>query len=513
MKNKNAHGPKVAVIGSGISGIAAAAMLQKNGFQVEIFEKSTKIGGVWALAYPNVRLQNIAEQYHISDFPWPFSPDLHPTGAQILKYLEAAVNHFNLHVHLQHRVIKMETSADGWHVDIQTPEGKDHLHFDFVMISSGHYSDGKKTAKFPGQETFKGRIMTERDLAQLEEFQNKRIVVTGFGKSAVDMTEFAALQPGTQVSHVFRTPRWMLPRSFFGLHFTRMLFNRFGTVMMPCWSHPSAAERFLHERTPAFVNTFWAQIEGIIRKKILKRGQKAGPAARQRLSTVIPEHPLLLDLRSASCLEPEKYYDLVASGQIQPHHAEISAFHPDGLWLSNGTKIDCDVVVMSFGSHTPQFPFLPDTFRKMLESEPDGVQLYRHLIHPEIPRLGFAGFNHGFMHVPAVEVGTLWISALWEGELSLSNPQAMHNSMSFVQQWKREHIHFEPSRSCGVNTRFQQYIDILLKDLRISPYRKLPNLPAEIFARYRAADYARVFEDYQDQKREGKNRAPSPDMH
>lgn len=32
--------PRVAVIGSGISGIASAAMLRKEGFQVTIFEKS-----------------------------------------------------------------------------------------------------------------------------------------------------------------------------------------------------------------------------------------------------------------------------------------------------------------------------------------------------------------------------------------------------------------------------------------------------------------------------------------
>ena len=36
----------------------------------------------------------------------------------------------------------------------------------------------------------------------------------------------------------------------------------------------------------------------------------------------------------------------------------------------------------------------------MLEGEPDGAQLYRHIVHQRIPRLGFAGFNHGFMHVP-----------------------------------------------------------------------------------------------------------------
>lgn len=85
MANNNTPAPRVAVIGSGISGITSAAMLKKSGFEVVIFEKSDQIGGVWALAYPNIRLQNIADHYHISDFPWPFQPDLHPTGAQIMQ--------------------------------------------------------------------------------------------------------------------------------------------------------------------------------------------------------------------------------------------------------------------------------------------------------------------------------------------------------------------------------------------------------------------------------------------
>jgi hypothetical protein len=41
-----------------------------------------------------------------------------------------------------------------------------------------------------------------------------------------------------------------------------------------------------------------------------------------------------------------------------------------------------------------------------------------------------------------------------------------------------------------VNTRFQEYIDIMLADLRISPYRKLPNVFAEVFGPYQPSDYA-----------------------
>lgn len=77
---------RIAVIGAGISGIPAANVLKKNGYEAVVFEKSTEIGGVWAVAYPEVRLQNISSQYHLSDFPWTFAPDLHPTQLQIRQY-------------------------------------------------------------------------------------------------------------------------------------------------------------------------------------------------------------------------------------------------------------------------------------------------------------------------------------------------------------------------------------------------------------------------------------------
>ncbi len=513
MENKTTHTPRVAVIGSGISGIASAAMLKKNGFQVEIFEKSTHIGGVWALAYPNVRLQNIAEQYHISDFAWPFKPDLHPSGTQILQYLEAAVQHFQLKVHVGHEVKALEEEPNGWIANIQGPYGLRKAHFDFVMVSNGHYSDGKNNIRFPDQELYRGKVMTERDLKSLDEFKGKRIAVVGFGKSAVDMADFAAQHQAAQVFHVFRSPRWMLPRQLFGVHFTHYFFNRFGSVMMPSWSHPSAVEHLIHTRSARVVRSFWKMIERIVSGKVMKHGAKLGPDAQQRLRSVLPSHSLVADLRSASCLEPENYYRFVAGGRILPHHSELKAFHAQGLLLENGTSIDCDIVMLSLGSQTPHFPFLPAAYSALLESEPDGVQLYRHLLHPRIPRLGFAGFNHGFLHVPSVEVGALWLSALWKGQLELPPVESMEASMAYLQSWKREHIHFEPSRSCGVNTRFQQYLDVLLQDLEISPYRKLPNVLAEVFARYRAADYAGVFKAYQCRPHTGKVLRPSVRMH
>lgn len=50
---------RVAVIGSGVSGIGAAKVLKQCGYDVTVFERSQWIGGVWCVGYPDLHLQVI----------------------------------------------------------------------------------------------------------------------------------------------------------------------------------------------------------------------------------------------------------------------------------------------------------------------------------------------------------------------------------------------------------------------------------------------------------------------
>jgi dimethylaniline monooxygenase (N-oxide forming) len=486
---------RIAVIGSGISGIAAANILKKQGYEAIVFEKSTEIGGVWAAAYPEVRLQNISSQYHLSDFPWTFTPDLHPTQPQIRQYLEIVVDQLQIDVRLNHEVLALEKLEAGWRVRFQNQEGCHEDIFNYVLIATGLYTQRQNRPTFPGEAYFTGQVVTERAIASLDIFNDKRVAVVGFGKSAIDMAVLAA-QRSQQVHHVFRQPRWLIPQRILGLHYTRILFSRLNSVMISSWAYPTTVERFLHHRLNFIVSGFWRLVELIFQSQVQWSGFGKDQAATDRLNTVQPKHSLGSDLRSATAIAPDHYYRFVADGRIHPHHANLYGFSQNTLKLEPGEEINCDVVVLSLGSQPPAFPFLPEKYRHLLEAHNDGVQLYRHLIHPSIPNLGFVGFNHGFLHVPAVEIGTLWLCAALDGELELPAIEQMEQDIEQVRQWKHKHIPFEPARGSGVNVRYQQYIDILLRDLGVSPYRKMPNLFAEIFARYHCADYKDVVEEY-----------------
>lgn len=487
---------KIAVIGAGISGIAAANVLQKHGHEVTIYEKSPSVGGVWAVAYPQVALQNTYPQYHLSDFDWPFKPELHPTGAQVLRYMQLAVEKLNLKVCLEHDVVALEEQPNGWLAKIRHQDITTEHFFDYVVIAVGQYTEGKHVPQFPNQAAFTGKVVTERDIKDLSIFDQKTVVVVGFGKSAVDMATMAAAR-GAKVHHVFRTARWLFPRKLFGIHFVYPFFSRMGSIMLPSWVHPGKAERFLHTKLNFMVSGFWSMATGLIKlqhNRVLK-GKDA--EAKRRFQAVQPQHSLVSDFRSAAALAPDDYYRYVVEGKIEPHQAEVARFSPEAIELSTGEAIPNDITVLSVGSKKPAFPFLPAKYRPFLENQEDGAQLYRHLIHPQIPRVGFAGFNHGFMHIPSVEVGTVWLCALLDGQLALPSVETMEKSIETVRQWKRDHIHFEPSRSSAVNIRFQQYIDTLLMELGLSAYRKRPNIFAEVFTPYGARDYRNILAEYQ----------------
>ena len=165
-------GSRIAVVGAGISGIAAANILQKNGFVPVLFEKHEKIGGVWATAYPEVHLQNIYTQYHLSDFDWSFQPDFHPSGEQIMRYLSEAVGHLKLDIRLNHEILELKEQAGGWLVHYKNQHGIKEESFEYVILAAGQYTDGKNVPHFLDEEQFKGKIISERDITSLDIFDD-----------------------------------------------------------------------------------------------------------------------------------------------------------------------------------------------------------------------------------------------------------------------------------------------------------------------------------------------------
>lgn len=228
-----------------------------------------------------------------------------------------------------------------------------------------------------------------------------------------------------QTYHVFRQPRWTLPETLFGFSSSYLLFSRLGTSMISSWSQPTKWGQYVH-LLKAVVHLYWMIVGWLFKFQSLRYCAGKRIEIVNAVRETHPTEPLMEDKRFVVAKMPEEYYPFVVSQKIQPIHAGIKQFFPDGVELTNGKRIQCDVVVLSLGNQTPSFPFLPEKQQWMMERE-GGAQLYRHILHPRINRMGFIGLNHCFLHMPAVEIGTLWLIATWRGELELPSVEVPYS--------------------------------------------------------------------------------------
>jgi len=491
MKKSKISQVRIAVIGAGVSGIAAANVWQKCGYAVTVYEASDKVGGQWTKAYPDVSLQNTAAQYRFSDFPWPFETARHPTGKDVLKYLNAAVKAFKIDVKFGFKVTEMIVDDIGWKL---TFENGEEASFSYVVLATGTYPWGEKKRKprFKNMDLFEGEVIT--NINSKDVFKDRNVAVIGFGKTGLDFATWSG-EIANSTKHIFRTPRWTVPDFLLGIDFTRPFFSRFGTDMMPSWVHSSSAQNFLHKKLSFIVKPFWKLIATLFQFQY-RKDAKLGSIDQNVLDIVIPpKSQFTSDLRSASALAPDRYYEYVAHRKIEPHRGEVSSFFEKGVVLSDGSKIEADLVCICCGNDAPTYQFLPDEYVQYLTID-GGPALYRHQIDPRIPNLGFSGYNHGFMHFALAEVGTLWQIAVFENNLQLPSKEEMLASAQRVSKWKLENSAYEATYNIAVNTRFQQHTDILLQDIGLSQWRKLPNIFAEVFARYDPSDYDGIVEKY-----------------
>jgi len=483
---------RVAVIGAGVSGVAAANVWKRCGYEVVVFEASSQVGGQWAQTYPGVTLQNSAPQYQFGAFPWPFEPDRHPTGEQVLRYVQAAVEHFGLDVRLSCPVASARRTEGGW--ELSFADGVVEA-FDYLVVATGQYpgNDKKRVPPFEGIERFGGAVLTNIDT--LDVFDGQRVAVIGFGKTALDFATWSA-ERAASTHHVFRTPRWTIPLSLLGIHYSRPFFARIGSDMMPSWGHGVLHQRLLHRHMGFVVSGFWSFIAALFRSQHRRDAKLQGVDASVLDVVLPPASQFVPDLRSASALAPPRYYEHVAHGGITAHRATVASFFEGGVELDDGSRIEADVVCVCCGNDAPTYPFFSDDIRGLLEDREGGPALYRHLVHPQIDGLGFSGYNHGFLHIALAEVGALWQVAAFQGDLELPTPDEMAASAQRVAAWKQANSSFESTCNLAVSTRFQQHLDILMGDLGLSPWRHLPNLPAELFARYDPTHYAGAVDEY-----------------
>lgn len=215
--NDIAGGPdfRVAVIGSGVSGMAAAYRLKQANIPFTVFEKGHTVGGTWwKNTYPGVRLDTPNYAYSFSfaqrdDWPQQFSK-----GPEIFAYTQQVAERGGLLEHIEFNTEVLGAryeEADGlWNVETIDAAGRPvNRTFNAVLSAVGQL-DRPKYPDVPGRESFGGVQMHSALWDNSVDVTDKRVAVVGTGASAYQIVP-AIVDQVSSLTVFQRSSPWMLP--------------------------------------------------------------------------------------------------------------------------------------------------------------------------------------------------------------------------------------------------------------------------------------------------------------
>ncbi|GAB0101198.1 NAD(P)/FAD-dependent oxidoreductase [Nocardia sp. JMUB6875] len=476
----SAGGKRVGIIGAGIAGLVTAKVMRDDGFEVVVFDKEDAAGGVWieARTYPGLRTNNSRDTYAYSDHPYPESADVFPSAAQVREYLASYVERFGLaaYLRLSTEVIRVSEVADGFELKVVGPDGVRDLRFDFVVVCAGVFS----TPRIPdieGGSEFGGVLLHSSQAIDPSLVKGRRVIVVGAGKSALDCAAFAG-EHARECTLVFRKAHPMLPRFLpGGTPSDRIMLNRF-TESFFRYHRQSRIERFLHGPGQKLTDRYWRAMSAYLR--FLLRSPRA----------MKPDAPLPSGIENLGV--SDEFFQMARRGRITMRRDTIAAF-PGGtaVELAGGKRLDADVVIFATGWRQ-ELEFLAPELEKTVRVE-GRFQLYRHILPPTLPRLGFIGYGSSDACQLSAEISAHWLSQHFLGELALPKVDDMHAEITRVGKWLGEVM---PARPEGyyLGPYLTHHIDELMRDMGL-PVRRTDNFVSEYFDTFLPSRYADLTEE------------------
>jgi len=405
---------KVAVIGGGVSGLAAAKAFKEKGHIVSGFERSDDIGGVWepSRSYPNVQTQSPKELYCYTDHPMPADYPEWPKGPQVHAYLHSYADKHGLN-----ELFAMNTTirsmdrrgggAHGWTLTLEDTGGERTEDFDFVAVCTGQFSD-KNIISHPGQEAFEaqgGKVMHSSDYTDPASVAGKRVVVLGFSKSATDIAVNAANNGAKAVTIVYREPVWRIPYFVGGINFKHLLYMRAQEIQFNGWGSSTLGK----VARALFKPLVWANFRGLETLLKLQLGlSKYG---------MVPKAPIEKDVSCSIPIVTPGFFEGVKAGAIAPIQGTIERYDGDNVILSNGERVEADMVILAVGWKLG-VPFLEQAARDKLVEADGQYRVYRLIANPDLPDMGFVGFNSSFCTVLSAELAANWLVRYADGMLA-----------------------------------------------------------------------------------------------
>ncbi|HEY2258334.1 MAG TPA: NAD(P)-binding domain-containing protein [Solirubrobacteraceae bacterium] len=218
-------GPRVCVIGAGVSGLTAGKALRDWGLPYTCFEASDDVGGNWYFRNPNGRssayrslhIDTSKNSISFSDFPMDDRYPDFPHHTEVHQFLREYADRFALRERIRFgTAVEQAERGEGGGWRIRSDDAESH-EFDALLVCNGHHWD-PSFPEFPGH--FDGATIHSHhyiDPTEPLDLRGKRVVVVGIGNSGVDIvSELSRKGVAEKVFLSTRSGAWVMPKYIFG---------------------------------------------------------------------------------------------------------------------------------------------------------------------------------------------------------------------------------------------------------------------------------------------------------
>lgn len=477
----------VAIIGGGVSGLAAAKAFDERGHRVVGFERSHDFGGVWELSrsYPDVQTQSPKELYHYTDHPMPADYPEWPKGPQVHAYLHSyAEKHKLIRLfRLNTTVAGMQRRTDGepgWTLSLVAGSHEWSEDFDFVSVCTGQFSE-KNIITHLGQSEFEaqgGVVMHSSEYTNPDICKGKHVVVLGGSKSGTDIAVNAVNNSAASVTLVYSKNVWRIPYFVGGINFKNLLYMRAQEQQFNSWGR-TPIKKIIAAITKPLV---WANFRGLETLLKLQLGLKK--------YNMVPTTPIEKEVSCSAPIVTPGFFEALKAGKIKTVIGTFDHYEAQKIHLTTGEAVECDAAILAVGWKLG-VPYLPQEYQDKLIEEDGQYRVYRLSVNPDLPDMGFVGFNSSFCTVLSAEMIANWLVRYADGQLENQPTQSeMSSNIDMMLNWKRNE---RPAAKvygglCSAPFHFKHF-DELLADMGATEVKR--NMLAEQFKYPQASAYGR----------------------
>jgi len=350
------EGFRVAIIGSGFSGIAMGVQLELLGIPYVVIDRRPEPGGTWSInRYPDIRVDTISITYEFffeKNHPWT---EYFARGPEVRGYLEMISRKHGVHANTRfERSLERATfdeARNRWVLELSAPGGCETLEADVVVSAVGTFNN-PKFPRFENQEAFRGRILHPARWPDDFDAKGKRVAILGNGSTGVQLLAPIAAQ--AERVHVFqRTPQWISPREKYGAPVEpeiRWLLDHFPGYWN-WWRYMAIAGLFqTHEFL--LVDEAWKAQGGRFNRMNDKLREdltayiKAQTGGRQDLiDKLVPDYAPF----SRRPVVDNGWYEALTRANVELVSDPIARLTPDGVETTDGRVREVDLIVTATG--------------------------------------------------------------------------------------------------------------------------------------------------------------------